>query len=147
MNLYAESSAVLSWLLGEEDGATVREHMESAEGVFSSELTLVECRRVLVRLVALGEAKEAAVADRRAELDGMAAHWNRLRVTDAVLERAQRPFPDEPVRTLDTLHLASALVLREAQPGLTLLSLDRRVRRAGVGLGFEAVPASAGADS
>lgn len=81
------------------------------------------------------------VADRRAELDGIAAHWNRFRLTDAELERAERPFPGEPVRTMDALHLASALLLREAQPGLALLTRDRRVPRAALGLGFDVLPA------
>ena len=38
MILYAESSAVLSWLLGEADGALVRSIMASASVVFASRL-------------------------------------------------------------------------------------------------------------
>lgn len=52
MILYAESSAVLAWLLGEEMGEPVRQLLAAAEGVVTSELTLLECDRVLHRSVA-----------------------------------------------------------------------------------------------
>ena len=51
MNLYAESSAVLSWLLGEPDGVRVLDCLVVADTVAASELTLVECDRVLIRAV------------------------------------------------------------------------------------------------
>jgi len=56
------------------------------------------------------------------------------------VERARQPFPGAPVRTLDAIHLASALVARTAIVGLTLLSLDDRVRKAGKKLGLEVIP-------
>jgi len=49
MNLYAETSAVLSWLLGEPDGEAVRGALMSADEVLVSELTLLECHRAFVR--------------------------------------------------------------------------------------------------
>jgi hypothetical protein len=63
-----------------------------------------------------------------------------LRLDLEVIERARRPFPGEPIRTLDALHLASALVARAAVPGLALLTLDAAVREAGRGLGFAVLP-------
>jgi prevent-host-death family protein len=57
------------------------------------------------------------------------------------VERARRPFPVEPVRTLDALHLASALVASARVTDLALLSLDERVRTAGRALGLPIVPA------
>jgi predicted nucleic acid-binding protein len=56
------------------------------------------------------------------------------------VERARQPFPGEPIRTLDAIHLASALVARTAIAGLTLLSLDDRVRKAGKKLGLDIIP-------
>ena len=49
MNLYAESSAVLAWLLGEDAGAEVKEILTRAETVVASDLTVIECDRVLIR--------------------------------------------------------------------------------------------------
>ncbi len=138
--LYAESSAILAWLLGQERGGEVAETLRAAEGVIASDLTLVECERVLIRAWSSGLLSEAERVDQSAALAHAATHWVRLRVDEEVVERARRPFPIEPVRTLDALHLASALVARSVAPGLRLLALDQRVRENGVRMGFATVP-------
>ena len=138
--LYAESSAVLAWLLGEPAGEAVRQALAGAERVIASDLTLVECDRGLVRAWITTRVSEAAAADRKGLLAAAAAHWDLLHLEAEVVERARRPFPNEPLRTLDALHLASALVARAALPGLALLSLDDRVRDGGRALGFELLP-------
>ncbi len=140
MNIYAESSGVLAWLLGEETGHSVREVLRRAKLVMASDLTLLECDRVLIRAVALGEIDEGSAADRRARLHAAAAHWHVWRVSSDIVDRARHPFPAEPVRTLDAIHLASALAIRATVPGVELLSLDDRIRRAGEQLGFRLQP-------
>jgi hypothetical protein len=140
VSLYAESSAVLAWLLDEESAATVRESLAAEQLVVASDLTLIECDRVLHRAATLGELTEADAADRRAYLATIAAHWTVLRVGPEVVERARQPFPGEPIRTLDAIHLASLLVARSALAGLALLSLDARVRGAAGRLGIELRP-------
>ena len=140
MNLYAESSAVIAWLLGEPAGKAVRAALVEAEAVVSSDLTLVECERVLIRAVALEKITEAQAADRRAVVGAAAVRWHVLKMAGDVIERARRPFPREPIRTLDALHLSSALVARSALPGLELLSLDERVRENARALGFRIRP-------
>jgi predicted nucleic acid-binding protein len=144
LRIYAESSAILAWLLGEVVGEVAREHLTAAESVFTSVLTLVECERALIRARTLEEVPEAELADRRRILTKASAHWHRLPVHDEILERAKRRFPVEPVRTLDAIHLASALVARSAVPDVALLTLDRRIREASVGLGFEVMPPGSG---
>ena len=140
MNVYAESSAVLAWLLGERAGRRVREVLRRAELVMASDLALLECDRVLIRAITLREIDAATAADRRAHLNAAAAHWHLWRVSADIVERARQPFPAEPVRTLDAIHLASALAARSAVPSLELLSLDDRIRRAGEQLGFRLQP-------
>lgn len=140
MKVYAESSAVLAWLLGEKSGDSVRELLRRAEFVASSDLTLIECDRVLVRGVAMGEIDEATAADRRAHLNSAARLWHLWRINAEIVERARRPFPAEPIRTLDAIHLASALAARSAVPGVDLLSLDGRIRESGKQLGFRVLP-------
>ena len=140
MNIYAESSAVLAWLLGEEAGHRVREVLRRAVSVTASDITLLECHRVLIRMVTLGEIDEATAADRRARLNAAAAHWHMWRVSLDIIDRARHAFPAEPVRTLDAIHLASALAARSAVPGVELLSLDDRIRRSGQQLGFHLQP-------
>lgn len=141
MNLYAESSAVLAWLLDEPTAAAVRQLLGASEMTVSSDLTLIECDRVLFRASALNELTEAEAADRRAHLAAAAAHWQVLRIAPEIVERARQPFPGEPLGTLDAIHLASLIVGRSAVRGLGLLSLDDRVRKAARGLGVDIVPA------
>jgi predicted nucleic acid-binding protein len=141
VTLYAESSAVLAWLLGEDAAPRVRALLRGAELVVASDLTLLECDRVLIRAASLGETDEAMSADRRAHLNAAATHWHVLRLSPDIVHRARQPFPAEPIRTLDAVHLASALAARSAVPGIELLSLDDRVRRAGAQLGFRLHPA------
>jgi hypothetical protein len=95
---------------------------------------------VLARAHALEDLSETEVIRLRSHLNAAAGHWNLMRIDSPIVERARRPFPGEPIRTLDALHLASALVAAEAVPDLALLSLDRRVRAAGLQLGFALVP-------
>jgi predicted nucleic acid-binding protein len=140
VSVYAESSAIVAWLLGEEAEPRVRKALRTADLVMASDLTLVECDRVLIRAVALGEISEGDAADRRAHLTEAAARWNVLRISPEIVERARHPFPGEPIRTLDALHLASALAARAAVAGIELLSLDDRIRASGRQLGFRLQP-------
>ncbi len=140
MNLYAESSAVLAWLLDESTAPAVRRLLREAGVIVASDLTLIECDRVLLRAVALKELTEAEAADRRAHLIAASAHWQILRVAAEIVDRARQPFPGDPIRTLDAIHLASLLVARSAVAGLRLLSLDEHVRQAAKGLGVAVEP-------
>jgi predicted nucleic acid-binding protein len=64
-----------------------------------------------------------------------------MRVAADIVDRARQPFPDEPIRTLDAIHIASALTARTGLAGLKLLSLDDRVRRSARKLGLQVLPA------
>ena len=73
-------------------------------------------------------------------LDQVESSWDVHGITDRVLVRARAPFPADPVRTLDALHLATAVLLREALGPLAVLSLDDRVRVSASGLSFALIP-------
>ena len=55
-------------------------------------------------------------------------------------ERARHPFPAEPVRTLDAIHLATAALALSLVPEMAVLSLDRRVRACAREMGFRLLP-------
>lgn len=127
-------------MLGEAAAVGVRDALTAAEVVLTSELTRVECERALIRGVATGRLPETVAADRRAHLARAAEFWTTLTLDAEILSRARQPFPREPIRTLDALHLATALAARESVPGFDLLSLDERLRRCGRELGFDLLP-------
>ncbi len=140
MIAYAESSGVLAWILGEPKGEDVRVVLREAERVVSSPLTEVECARALSRAAATGRIVRTEELAALKLLETAAASWVTLELSDRVLIGARARFPTEPVRTLDAIHLATALIFREVLPRLTVVSLDERVRVNAEGLGMTVRP-------
>jgi predicted nucleic acid-binding protein len=138
--LYAESSAVLRWLLGASDSDRLDAALTAATAVVTSELTTAEVGRSLQRLVATA-ALDAGHGERAwASYSAASQHWHVYAVSDPILGRVTQAFPREPVRTLDAIHLATAL-LHAAEIGvLAVLSIDQRVRANADALGLAVVP-------
>lgn len=126
-SLYLESSAVLSWLLDESLAEKVRQTVDNATTVLTSTLTLVESNRALVRAESQGLITEGD----RLRLKGLIAResrqWALIELTGSVLARASEPFPVEPVRTLDAIHLSTALEANGLYSDLEVLSFDYRI--------------------
>ena len=106
----------------------------------TSRLCLAEVARQLARLRTLSPDVSARVAASEAAFLADSERWGIHPVDDAVWERCGRPFPAEPVRTLDAIHLATIEKLAGAVPGLVVLSTDQRVRRNAEALGFDVRP-------
>lgn len=125
--VYVETSAVLTWLLGESRADHVRAAIDGAETVVTSVLTLMEVERVLVR----AEHEERVVAASAQTLRGMLRRaqtgWMLMELTQHVSARVGRPFPVEPVRTLDAVHLSTALEFAQVFPDLSVVSTDQRI--------------------
>lgn len=140
MNVYLESSAALRDLLDGDGAQTVREALRQAGVVATSRITLAEVGRVLARLRVVEPGIAARAAAREAEFEAEAELWVVQPVDESIWERCGRPFPAEPVRLLDAVHLATIEKLGGALPGLTVLSTDERVRSNAVALGFDVRP-------
>jgi predicted nucleic acid-binding protein len=140
VTLYAETSAVLRWLFAEDGGDAIRATLAAAPKVTSSRLTLIETRRVVRRAEREGRLTAAQSADVQAVFAQAVSTWAILEISDEVARRAEDGFSHEPLRTLDAIHLASALFLRQAFPDLVIVSADERVRANAARLGFETAP-------
>ena len=107
MNAYLDSSVILRRVLGQQNQLTEWSQIERA---WTSRLTEVECLRVLHRLRLLGELTDeqhlSCVNAVLELLEGM----ERVEVNATILRRASEPFP-VPLKTLDALHLTTALAL------------------------------------
>lgn len=142
MILYAESSAVLAWLLGEPRAALSARALRDASLVVTSMLTGAECSRAILRGVALGalsRAEAQAVLHRLAEWE---SGCDVLEIGDQVLARARAPFPCEPLRTLDAIHVASAALVHDEIGAVCVLSYDARVRANAAALDMQLLPAA-----
>jgi predicted nucleic acid-binding protein len=132
VNVYLESSAALRDVL-EGDGA--REII-----VATSRLTLAEVGRVLARLRVTHPKAAGSIASREAAFVSDSELWAIQPIDEDILQRCGRPFPVEPVRVLDAIHLASIETLSGALGRLTVLSTDERIRKNAEQLGFGVLP-------
>jgi predicted nucleic acid-binding protein len=134
--LYVETSAVLTWLLSQKRADEVRAAVDGAEAVVTSSLTFAETERALVRAETGGMLRAGDGQRLRGLLQRAQTAWMRMLISEEILARCGRPFPVEPVRTLDAIHLATALTFTKAFPDLRILSLDRRIRDNAKALGI-----------
>ena len=129
-----ESSALLAALL-EHDTAALNA-LRAAGRRVTSALTFAEGARAILRARISGR---LSAAEERAAVRGLRTFERRcfiVAVSETVLERAGRPFPVEPVRTLDAVHLATAELLGEPPQLVTILTRDARVRDNAQALGY-----------
>ena len=131
---YIESSALLAALL--EHDASVLAALQADGRYVTSSLTFAEAARAIIRARVAGR---LAVAMEQGAVRGLRTFERRcfiVDVTSAGLARAGRPFPVEPVRTLDAVHLATAELLAEPPQLVTIVTRDARVRDNARALGY-----------
>lgn len=132
--MYIESSALVAALL--EHDRDVMKRLPAGTRRVTSALTFSEAGRAILRARTTGrltaESEKAAIrALRTFERRSFV-----LEVTQDVLDRVRRPFPVEPIRTLDAIHLATAELLGEPPQLVTIVTRDERVRANARALGF-----------
>lgn len=120
MKVYVDTSVILRVILGERGRLT--EWSRITEAV-TSEIARVECLRALDRLRLAGAMPDRELARRRASALDVLGAFDLVRVNRAVLERAAEPYPTL-VRTLDAIHVASALLVRARAPSLRFATHD-----------------------
>ena len=125
--LYLETSALLAWLFNEALAEQAIGRINQADLIVSSELLRLETCRALSRAkrenLLSGDQYDSLLESFMENLSG----WFRMSLDTAVIERASEPFPAEPVRSLDAIHLASALEYKKLYPDLTMLTFDKRI--------------------
>jgi len=102
----------------------------------TSVLTLSEAGRAIIRARVTGRLTEE---DEQAAIRALRTFERRcflLGIDQAVLDRVRRPFPVEPVRTLDAIHLATVELLEEPPQLVTIVTRDERVRANARVLGY-----------
>lgn len=134
--VYLETSALLAWLFAEQRSAEVQERVDAAEVVVTSSLTFAEAERALVRAETGGLLRGGDGQRLRGVLERAATGWMSMEVSGEILRRAARPFPVEPIRTFDAIHLATALAFTVTFADLEVLTFDGRVEKNATALGI-----------
>ena len=99
----------------------------------------VEARRALDRLRLSRALDDDGLADAHEAIAATERAIGSIRLTSAVLRRASQPMPTV-VKTLDAIHLASALLFEERhEVGLVFGTHDRSQATAARALGFDVV--------
>src|SRR5688572_31831980 len=129
-----ESSALVAALL-EHDTAAIGPRTPETRYV-TSVLTFAEAGRAIIRARATGR---LTAGEEQAAVRALRTFERRCFILDldrAVLDRVRRPFPVEPIRTLDAVHLATAELLGEPPSLITIITRDGRVRENAEALGY-----------
>lgn len=129
---YVETSALLAALL--EGDARARRSLQRGT-LLTSALTFAEAGRAVLRARRSDRLTAAQARSVLRALSRFRARCMVMSVTDEVLAGVSRPFPVEPVRTLDAIHLVTAAALADAPQLLTIITRDDRVRANAVALG------------
>lgn len=133
MIAYLDASVVLRLVLGEKDRLAQWAQVDAA---VASALTEVECLRTLDRLARMDRLSPEELAERRGAVYRTLEAVDLVDVSRTVLRRASEPFPT-PLGTLDAIHLATALLWREATGDrLTMTTHDRELATAARATGF-----------
>jgi predicted nucleic acid-binding protein len=132
MTVYVDTSVVLRILLREPNPVEIWGQWDKA---YSSALWRVEALRTVDRLRLTHEISDAEVADLVREVQITHETFAIHPVTSQVLQRASETFPTV-VGTLDAIHLATALSIRQIENIDHVLTHDSQLGIAARSLGF-----------
>lgn len=135
MNAYVDTSILLRKVLGE-TGAL--RQWNTIKIALSSELIVVEAQRTIDRARLRLQLGDEEVANRRGDIIHALGAFHLAKLNRAVLDRAAEPFPTE-LGTLDAIHLATAILLRETNPALVFATHDAQLALAARSVGFPVI--------
>ena len=138
MITYLDASVILRRVLGQPEQI----EWHALETTASSSLTRVECLRTMDRLRMQRAISDSILMSVREELFGVFETCLMLEVGSLILEHAAMPYP-VVLKTLDAVHLASAMTLQESSgETVRFATHDRGLARASRAMGFEVLGAA-----
>ncbi len=135
---YMDTSVLLKRYLEESGTAEARQLLRRYR-VVSSAIAPVEATSALWRRRALGDVAEADLKAILRRLAEDRSHWEFIDLTTDILDEAEQVIQRAGVRTLDAVHLASALAIQSAngrRRQAQFITSDAHQRDAAAGLGL-----------
>ena len=134
--IYLETSALLTWLFDEPDASQTIDTINGADLVVTSDLLRIETTRAIKRALheklITAEQRDALMLTFR----DLVQSCFRMSMDESVVTGAIGDFPVEPVRSLDAIHLSTALEYKKLYPELKMLTTDSRLKQNTVSLGL-----------
>ena len=127
---YFDTSVLVKRYLHEE-GARLARDLLRRYRFLSSSIAPVEALSAFSRRKAAGELSERSFDSIVSRMSADREHWELIEISAPILERAEEVIRRAGVRTLDAIHIASALAFRESS-GLRVpfVTADERQREA-----------------
>lgn len=137
MIIYLDTSALLRWLL---NSPKVYSEFQNWQACYTSELLYIEVSRVLNRLRLEKEIDDSEYADLHKTFLEFYKTIYVIELNQAVKQKSAEPFPTV-IGTLDAIHLASAILLKEENPKwqIQFLTHDSQLSTAATAMGFEVI--------
>ncbi len=132
MNVYVDSSVLLRIVLREPDRLRIWPKVTNA---VSSELIRLECLRTIDRARVRLRLADRRIAQYRADVLEAVEAFSLVALDSIVLERASEPFPTA-LSSLDAIHLASALLIRNDLDDLAFATHDDELGTAALASGL-----------
>jgi predicted nucleic acid-binding protein len=139
--VYVDSSVLLRVVLGETGRLRIWPRITAA---VSSELITLECLRTIDRARVRLRLADEDVSEQRAAVLEAIEGFALVPIGPPVLERAAAPFPTT-LGSLDAVHMASALLVRDDFDDLSVATHDRELAVAARAEGFRVHGAPRGA--
>jgi uncharacterized protein len=132
MRTYIDASVLLRVIQGQPKALPSWKDLEPV----SSDLIRVECLRTIDRARASHQLDDEQSAELRAAVLSALTAFSMAPVSSSVLERAADPFPTS-LGTLDAIHLATAIQIRDDLPNLQFATHYRELATAARSVGFD----------
>ncbi|QPM67336.1 type II toxin-antitoxin system VapC family toxin [Atribacter laminatus] len=143
MIAYFDTSALIKFYIDEKDSDLVKETVKSSEVVFTSKISYVEMFSVFSRIK-----RDQAITenDYRRILKSFIVDWESyavIEITNRILNISSQLFEFYPLRSLDALHLGSALFTqKEVDEDIAFVCFDNRLWKAAKEENFKVIPES-----
>lgn len=141
MIAYFDTSALIKFYIDEKDSDLVKKTLKDSEVIFTSKIAYVEMFSVFSRIK-----KDQAITenDYRKMLKSFIIDWESyavIDITDRTLNITSQLFEFYPLRSLDALHLGSALLIqKEIDDDITFVCFDNRLWKAAKEENFKVIP-------
>jgi predicted nucleic acid-binding protein len=132
VRVYVDGSVILRVALGSPNALA---EWDEVTGPVASVLVRVECARTLERLRIAEHFRAESLDKPRRIIGGFVEVAELININTAVLTRAAQPF-DYALKTLDAIHLATAMLWREENEPIAFATHDYQLAQAAKSVGF-----------